>query len=148
MGDQHVLAKLAARAVPAATPTEGRVSQGEDLMALQLDRVGLAGAYQREFRFDPSRRWRFDFAFPEDRLALEVEGGTWTNGRHSRGSGFERDAEKYAQAAVAGWRVIRATTGQVKAGLALQWVEQALGRIKTKPPKPAFGRAGKRSTGG
>lgn len=60
-----------------------------------------------EYRFHSKRRWRFDAAWPAHQIALEVEGGVWTNGRHTRGSGFVRDMEKYNAAAVLGWRLLR-----------------------------------------
>ncbi|WP_114752330.1 hypothetical protein [Pleomorphovibrio marinus] len=60
-----------------------------------------------EFRFDPNRRWRFDFALPHYKIAIEVEGGVWTQGRHTRGSGFVKDIEKYNRAAALGWRLVR-----------------------------------------
>ena len=63
----------------------------------------------REFRFHPVRKWRFDYALPEHRVALEVEGGVWTGGRHTSSSGFLRDMEKYNTASVMGWRVVRTT---------------------------------------
>lgn len=62
-----------------------------------------------EHRFHPKRKWRFDYAWPDVRLALEVEGGVWTGGRHTRGSGFLGDMEKYNAAAAMGWRVLRCT---------------------------------------
>ena len=62
-----------------------------------------------EHRFDLVRRWRFDYAWPAHRIALEVEGGIWTGGRHTRGAGFLKDCEKYNRAAVLGWRVLRTT---------------------------------------
>src|ERR1041385_1632066 len=46
-----------------------------------------------EYRFAPPRRWRFDFAWPEGRLALEVEGGSFVAGRHTRGTPFEARAQ-------------------------------------------------------
>ena len=64
---------------------------------------------QPEFRFHPSRRWRFDYAWPDHHVALEVEGAVWTQGRHTRGSGFLADIEKYNAAAALGWRIIRCT---------------------------------------
>lgn len=60
-----------------------------------------------EHRFHPTRRWRFDFAWPDLRIAAEVEGGVWTRGRHTRGAGFTSDAEKYNTAAALGWTVLR-----------------------------------------
>ena len=68
-----------------------------------------------EFPFAPPRRWRFDYAWPDHKIALEVEGGAWTRGRHTRGSGFIRDMAKYNQAALLGWRVFRVTPDQLLA---------------------------------
>lgn len=79
----------------------------------------------REHRFHPSRRWRFDCAWPELKLAVELEGGTWIHGRHNRGRGFEADCEKYNAAALAGWRVLRFTAAMVESGAALEQVRQA-----------------------
>lgn len=64
---------------------------------------------RRQFGFHPTRRWRFDFAWPAQRVALEMEGGTFTGGRHVRGLGYEMDIEKYNNAVVLGWAVLRAT---------------------------------------
>ncbi len=70
-----------------------------------------------EYRFDKVRRWRFDYAWIEQKVALEVEGGVWTGGRHTRGAGFEKDCEKLNQAQILGWTVLRYSTGQVKQGM-------------------------------
>lgn len=82
----------------------------------------------REFRFAPPRRWRFDHAWPELKIALEQEGGVWTRGRHTRGKGYVADLEKYNEAACLGWTVIRATPQQVQDGTAFQWVQRAFAR--------------------
>ena len=74
---------------------------------------------EREYRFDPTRKWRADFAWPAQKLLVEVEGGIWTGGRHTRGSGFARDAEKYNAAAMHGWRILRFAGTQVADGTAL-----------------------------
>lgn len=63
----------------------------------------------REYPFAPPRRWRFDFAWPEARAAVEIEGGVWTCGRHTRGSGYGEDCAKYNAAVLNGWRVLRFT---------------------------------------
>lgn len=78
----------------------------------------------REFRFHPTRLWRFDYAWPAALVALEVEGGVWTGGRHTSGAGFLRDMEKYNSAALLGWRVFRCTPRQLTAAPGL--LRQAL----------------------
>ena len=62
-----------------------------------------------EHRFHAERKWRFDYSWPDHKIAVEVEGGAWTRGRHTRGSGFIADMEKYSEAAILGWCVIRVT---------------------------------------
>ena len=63
----------------------------------------------KEYKFHPKRMWRFDYAIPEHKIALEVEGGVWTQGRHTRPQGFLGDIEKYNTATLMGWRVFRTT---------------------------------------
>lgn len=87
----------------------------------------------REHRFAAPRRWRFDYAWPERRLALEIEGGTWTGGRHVRGQGYERDCEKYNAAALAGWTVLRVTTAMVRDGRALALLQEAFSTNASAP---------------
>lgn len=85
-------------------------------------------AWEQEWKFDSERRWRFDFAWPYQsrRIAVEVEGGTWAGGRHTRGSGYARDLEKYNAAALAGWVVLRFSADMVKDGTALEITRRAL----------------------
>lgn len=59
------------------------------------------------------RKWRFDFAWRQHKVAVEIEGGTWSGGRHNTGSGIQADCEKYNAAIVLGWRVLRFTTNDV-----------------------------------
>lgn len=74
-----------------------------------------------EYRFHPERRWRFDYALPGRlMIALEVEGGVWTGGRHTRGAGYLGDVDKYNEAALLGWLVLRCTPSKLRTqGLAL-----------------------------
>lgn len=73
-----------------------------------------------EYRFHPQRRWRFDYAIPPWFIALEVEGGVWTAGRHTRGAGYLGDCEKYNEAQLLGWIVLRCTPSQLRTkGIAL-----------------------------
>lgn len=88
---------------------------------------------EREFKFHPDRRWRFDFAWPDLRIAVEIEGGVWSEGRHNRGEGYCSDMEKYNAAGELGWLVLRYDTEKVKKGIAIQEVEQILkGRIDAR----------------
>lgn len=91
----------------------------EELLAIQIHAANLPEP-EREYQFCKGRRWRFDFAWPEHRIAAEVEGGIWTGGRHTRGSGFEKDCEKYNTAALLGWTVLRFTGGMVDHAVAVQ----------------------------
>ena len=66
-----------------------------------------------EFKFCKDRKWKFDYAFEKKKVAVEQEGGIWTSGRHTRGSGFMRDLEKYNKAVLLGWRVLRYSPEQM-----------------------------------
>jgi hypothetical protein len=70
-------------------------------------------APETERRFHPTRLWRFDYAWPEQKVALEVEGGIWSKGRHTRGRGYIGDMEKYNEAALHGWLVLRVAPQQL-----------------------------------
>ena len=79
-----------------------------------------------EFRFHATRKWRFDFAWPEHRLALEVDGAIWTRGRHSRGSGIVAEHEKFNAAASEGWRVLRTQPRTLATLATIALVKQSL----------------------
>lgn len=100
-------------------------SEGEEAFALHCHERGVVSPL-REWRFDPTRRYRFDFAWPAKKIAVEVEGGIWSNGRHTRPSGFANDCEKYNLAALNGWRVLRYTTEMVMNGTAITDVIEIL----------------------
>lgn len=91
----------------------------------QLHALGLP-IPMREFRFHPKRRWRADACWPEYMLMLEIDGGVWTQGRHTRGAGFIRDQEKRNEATLMGFRVLNCVPQDVKAGRALKLIERAM----------------------
>jgi very-short-patch-repair endonuclease len=102
------------------------MSAAEMLLEVQLQQAGIT--YQREFTFARPRRWRADFVLGEtDMILVEIDGGGYVAGRHSRGAGIEKDAEKQSAAAILGYRVIRCTPKQVNDGTALAWIKAALG---------------------
>lgn len=80
----------------------------------------------KEYRFHPERRWRFDYAIPSHRIALEVEGGVWTAGRHTRPQGFLGDIEKYNTATLLGWRVFRTTPTELLTSATVNLLKQAI----------------------
>lgn len=94
-------------------------------LLVQLRALGLPDA-DREWRFHPARRWRFDLAWPERKVAVEIQGGLFSNGRHARGAGISSDYEKGAAATLLGWRVFWVTPHQIKMGQAANWVAEAM----------------------
>ncbi len=105
-----------------------RVSAAEEQLALQIRAVCLPEPV-REYRFHDVRKWRLDFAWPDYRFAVEVEGGGWVGGRHTRGAGFEADMVKYQTAMLDGWTVYRCSPGLVKSGDAVKTIETMLAML-------------------
>lgn len=80
----------------------------------------------KEYRFYKSRQWRFDYALPLYKIALEVEGGVWTQGRHVRPVGFLGDMNKYNTATLLGWRVFRTTPSKLLSQDTLTLIKNAI----------------------
>jgi len=70
--------------------------------------------------------WRFDFALLEQKIAIEVEGGVFSGGGHTRGAYYTDNCKKYNTATLAGWRVFRFTTDQVVTGEAFHVIKAAI----------------------
>lgn len=102
---------------------------------LQL-RARKLDAPTRELVFHAERKWRFDFAWPDRKVALEVEGGAWVGGRHTRGAGFKEDCVKYGEAFRLGWTVLRVMPEHITSGLAADWLAA---RFTGAPMSPAWG---------
>ena len=100
-------------------------SEPERALETQLQAVGVTG-WEPEYMFHPTRRWRFDFAWPDVRVAVEFDGGQWVmlGGRHNRDS----DRDKLNHAAALGWRVLRFSNQQWSADplACLRLLQQAL----------------------
>lgn len=97
-------------------------SEDVDVFTRLVD-LKLKVVIRMEYRFNLERKWRFDYAIPDHMIAVEVEGGVWTGGRHTRGAGFVADMEKYNSAAALGWTLIRRTPDQLL-------TEETLGLIR------------------
>lgn len=100
--------------------------QGDTDMFTLLCRSTLHAECVKEHRFYKPRRWRFDYALPAYKIAVEVEGGVWTGGRHIRPKGFLGDIEKYNTAALLGWRVFRTTPDKLMSNDTLLLLKNAI----------------------
>jgi hypothetical protein len=120
------------------------MSDLEDKFAAQLELCRPYGANrpQREYLFPfpcgltpktrKPRKWRFDFAWPSHKIAVEIEGGTWGKSRHTTGAGFMADCEKYNAATVHGWLVLRFVVNHVDDGSAARIVTELLTKSRAK----------------
>ena len=102
------------------------MSDLEENLLFQIKAVKLPTP-EREYIFAKPRRFRADFAWPDQMLLVECEGGIWVNGRHNRPSGFAMDAEKDNLAAEKGWTVLRYTAGMIRTGAAIDQIKRVLG---------------------
>ncbi len=73
---------------------------------------------EKEYRFDPERKWRFDYCIPAHRIGIEFEGGIYlkTSG-HNTAKHYTKDTDKYNRATVLGYRIIRVTAANYKSVL-------------------------------
>lgn len=108
------------------------MKSAEDNLLVQILDANLPEP-QREHKFHPVRRWRFDFAWPEVGIAVEVEGGVWNRGRHVNPAGFTNDCTKYNTAASMGWYVFRFPTSMVKDGTAVEMIKTAFYNLQNTP---------------
>lgn len=94
----------------------------EETLLLQIKLFRLPEPV-REYKFIDGRKFRADFAWPDIKLIVECEGGTYIRGRHVRPKGFESDCEKYNLATIQGWRVLRFTADMINHGIAINMIE-------------------------
>jgi very-short-patch-repair endonuclease len=126
---ERVTEKNRIAAADLARETDSAGSELEQALAFQLSARGIRG-FKREVEFHPKRKFRFDFAFCAEKLAVEVEGGQYVHGRHQRSGGFATDCIKMAEAALLGWTVLRFATQQVVNGEAADYIERTLRKIR------------------
>jgi very-short-patch-repair endonuclease len=104
-------------------------SELEALFEFQLRAVLGVTDFVREYRFHPVRKFRFDFAWPERKIAVEIDGGTWARGRHTQGAGFARDAVKNNLALMDGWRVFHFDADMVKSTAAIEFMREVFATL-------------------
>ena len=100
-------------------------SSPEDLLAWQIKAAKLA-VPERQYRYAPPRKLRSDFAFPDNRLLVEVQGGVFNRKAHGSITGILADIDRLNTATLTGWRLLRVTPAQVQSGEALALIEAAL----------------------
>ena len=83
-----------------------------------------------EFKFHDTRRWRADFAIPSAKILIEVDGGVFSGGRHTRGAGFVADQEKHNAAAMMGYFVLRFVPSDIGKGELFRVVRHVYGMGK------------------
>ena len=102
------------------------LSDLEDKLEFQLKSAKITG-FTREYKFHPKRRWRLDFAWVDQKIGVEVEGGIWLpRSGHNTGVGISRDVEKGNSLTLLGWKLIRVTGKMIKSGEALNIIESIL----------------------
>lgn len=90
---------------------------------------GAPDYWQTEYKFHPDRKWRFDFANSDSKIAVEVNGGQWAKSGHSTGRGLQRDAEKLNAAQGMGWKVYVLTTSMLHKRVAAENVRKILQEV-------------------
>lgn len=90
-----------------------------------LDARGLPAPVP-EYRFHKTRRWRADFCWPDQKVILELQGGIWTQGRHTRGKALLGEWQKLNTAAGMGYRFIFAQPTALNRIETLDYIEIAL----------------------
>ena len=100
----------------------------EHLLAQQIEDAGLPTPQPQYHIYMPgaSHPCRADFAWPERKLLVEVQGGQWSHGAHTRGSGFEDDCRKYSQYALLGFRLMLITPDMISDGTAIEYLRKCL----------------------
>lgn len=101
--------------------SELSINEAKLMQQMMAEKVPLP---KHNYSFHDSRRWKFDFAWPDLKLAVEAEGGTQNEGRHVRHQGYADDCEKYNAALDLGWRVYRYTCDQISAGKAIDKIKE------------------------
>lgn len=110
-----------------AVKGEKVANEFEAKLALELQVLRIE--FEQEFHFHPQRKWRADFHLKGRMILVEIEGGIWSNGRHTRGKGYIGDMEKYNAATMLGYQVVRFSTDQVKSGKAIQQIKKMVGDL-------------------
>ena len=112
-------------AVPKAKMGEREVLQTALRLLIELEK-DLCPYVDDKQTFHATRKWRFDFAWPEEKVAIEIQGGIHSQGRHVRPEGYEEDCHKLNEAQLHGWIELYVTAKQIRDGSAIRYLKRAL----------------------
>ena len=93
----------------------------EQALLTQVKQVGIPTPV-RQYKISEERGYIWDFAWPNYKLLVEVQGGTWTQGAHARPGGITRDCEKLNLAVLHGWYQLNFTSDMIKKGHAAKTI--------------------------
>lgn len=103
----------------------------ESQLSFQIRCVGLPEPVMQYRLTESKRRYAWDFAWPVERLLVDVQGAIWVDHKgHNSGTGVTRDCTKLNLATLAGYRCLLVTGNQIDSGEALQWIERALKTVE------------------
>lgn len=138
----HLSALDAARLLGSSPKVRGAANQvrkAQQVMSLHSKVLAQLVGFPdpaTELLFHPKRKWRFDFAWEEQKLALEIHGGIHSGGRHTRGRGFVEDRAKMNEATLLGWTVLEVTPEHIKSGQLRAWLLAAFNQDRGQRTKP------------
>lgn len=118
MGEEVLEGCVAVKSLGAELGSVGSRSEELLLLHMRADKLPMP---TREFQFHEVRKWRFDFSWPELKLAVEVQGGV-----HMIRDRFHRDIQKRAHAIMAGWTVLEVDPESIRSGEAIAWLKALL----------------------
>ncbi len=115
--------------------TRKRFKEANLVLEAHMSELGIS--FEREYLICEGRKWRADYAFLSHFtvnsiaawVLVEIEGAVWTSGRHTRGSGYVKDLEKYRVASALGYRLYRFSTQEILNGTAKAFLEKWHARI-------------------
>jgi very-short-patch-repair endonuclease len=100
-------------------------SSGHDMFTA-ICRTDIGVECVKEYQFHPTRKWRFDYAIPVHKIAVEVDGGVWIGGRHNRASGYIKDLEKFNAAGSMGWTVLKFTPDKLYKSVTIDLIRETV----------------------
>jgi very-short-patch-repair endonuclease len=105
---------------------QARDEKWEEMFLDHCTKYKLTAGLQVEYLFHADRKWRLDFAWPDRKIAVEIDGGTRSQGRHNRHEGYTEDCIKINNATAMGWRVYRFPGEMVKTWAAADFMKNLL----------------------